>query len=178
MRARCGVHDVFTYPGLVNDRARGEHVQVGGTVPRIQTPFPVVFEISHDVEMPIDRACGLHVSSGIYTVKIRPGEAQQALCSELNELHRFVMQVEGRWLRTGRPAGAPGPRPSGASTARVEWHLTPPRAMPHSVPCIPLERPGEITWAINSRYASTQLSADLNELIAEVSAREEWLQCW
>lgn len=136
----------------------------------------VVFQIGPDVRIPAGRAVRLAESDGTMTVHFRTGEARPDLCDELNRTHSVLTEVQGQWAQTWFADRAHSHGPEGYVVARGEWVRTPARKMPGGVPCLALERPGEILWFVHEDYASIWLCTELNELTARVLGSGLWLQ--
>lgn len=139
----------------------------------------VLFQVTSE-GLPAGRTCCLEEQEGGMNVYIRQGHAAPALCVQLNQMHRVLMGVEGRWAQTWYSEDVDNAQmpPSGLGVARAEWRIVPPSLLPLGILCFPLEKPGEITWAIRRGLATPQLCAELNRLMADVLDDGLWLQRW
>ncbi|MFD7978845.1 hypothetical protein [Streptomyces sp. NPDC059071] len=138
----------------------------------------VRYEIARHNTLPTGRSCSITETDGLAVVQIRPGDATQALCDELNEYHRIIFS-EHRWFQT--PITDPQrleQAPQGLAIAEAEWVIDHEGRLPAEIVVVPIENCARFTWLIRPNEASDQLAREMNRYLKRIVGDGLWRQNW
>ncbi|MGW7473697.1 hypothetical protein ACWGIT_19140 [Streptomyces cyaneofuscatus] len=142
-------------------------------------PVRIEFKIVPMETLPPGVAVALDEVDGLIVARIGDKHATDALCAELEELHRTVTQQE-RWVQTSTASDPHRlERPAeGLGIAHVAWERVPAETLPHGVLAAPVERDGMLVWLLHEDHASAQLCAEVSEYGRRIAGDGLWEQRW